>query len=113
MKQIKGMLAVFLIVFLLFSLLKNIFNYKDKMQFYQDYKQDYDAERKKNIELKTEIVKKKSVAEVEKTIRNDLNLLKTDEVALILPSPTPTPVRITPTPAPNWKQWLDLFFKKN
>lgn len=113
MKQIKGMLAVFLIVFLLFSLLKNIFNYKDKMQFYQDYKQDYDAERKKNIELKTEIVKKKSVAEVEKTIRNDLNLLKTDEVALILPSPTPTPVRVTPTPAPNWKQWLDLFFKKN
>ncbi len=113
MKQIKGMLAVFLIVFLLFSLLKNIFNYKDKMQFYEDYKQDYDAEKKKNIELKTEIVKKKSVAEVEKTIRNDLNLLKPDEVALILPSPTPTPVRITPTPAPNWKQWLDLFFKKN
>lgn len=111
MKAVKNTLAVFLIVFLLFSLLKNIFNYKDKMKFFEDYRQDYEAEKKKNIELKTEIVKKKSVTEVEKTIRNDLNLLKDDEIALILPSPTPTPVRLTPTPAPSWKQWLDLFVK--
>lgn len=111
MRVFKNILAVFLIVFLLFSLLKNIFNYKDKMQFFDDYRHDYEAEKKKNIELKTEIVKKKSVTEVEKTIRNDLNLLKPDEVALILPSPTPTPTRITPAPVPNWKQWLDLFIK--
>lgn len=111
MRTVKTTLAIFLIVFLLFSLLKNIFNYKDKMKFFDDYRHDYEAEKKKNIELKTEMVKKKSVTEVEKTIRNDLNLLKPDEIALILPSPTPAPKRITPTPAPNWKQWFDLFMK--
>jgi hypothetical protein len=81
------------------------------MKFFDDYRHDFEAEKKKNIELRTEMVKKKSVAEVEKTIRNDLNLLKPDEIALILPSPTPAPKRITPTPAPSWKQWMDLFFK--
>lgn len=109
--MVKTTLAVFLIAFLLFSLLKNIFNYNDKMKFFDDYRHDYEAEKKKNIELKTEMVKKKSVTEVEKTIRNDLNLLKPDEIALILPSPTPAPRRITPTTAPPWRQWLDLFIK--
>jgi hypothetical protein len=111
MKTVKNTLAVFFIAFLLFSLLKNIFNYKDKMKFFEDYRHDFEAEKKKNIELKTEIVKKKSVTEVEKTIRNDLNLLKENEIALILPSPTPSPQRISPTPAPSWQQWLDLFVK--
>ena len=111
MKILKNILGVFLVGFLLFSLLKNIFNYKDKIKFYEDYKRDFEAEKKKNIELKTEIVKKKSTAEVEKTIRNDLNLLRPDEVAIIVPSPTPRPISITPTPAPSWKQWWDLFLK--
>ncbi len=111
MRKVKTALAIFLIFFLLFSLLKNIFNYKDKMKFFDDYRHDYEAEKKKNIELKTEMVKKKSVTEVEKIIRNDLNLLKPDEIALILPSPTPFPRRITPTPPPVWRQWWDLLIK--
>ncbi len=111
MKALKNILGIFLVVFLLFSLLKNIFNYKDKIKFYENYKQSFEEEKKKNIELKTEIVKKKSTTEVEKTIRNDLNLLKPDEIAVIIPSPTPRPVSITPTPGANWRQWLDLFIK--
>jgi len=83
MKALKNIVGIFLVVFLLFSLLKNIFNYKDKIKFYENYKQNFEEEKKKNIELKTEIVKKKSTAEVEKTIRNDLNLLKPDEIAII------------------------------
>src|SRR3989344_3349319 len=102
MKALKNIVGIFFAVFLLFSLLKNIFNYKDKIKFYEDYKRDYEAEKKKNIELKTEIVKKKSVAEVEKTIRNDLNLIRPDEVAIIIPSPTPKPRIITPTPKATW-----------
>ena len=66
-----------------------------------------------NIELKTEVVRKKSQEEIEKTIRNDLNLLKNNEVALILPSPTKIPSSISPTPLPNWRQWWQLFFKKD
>lgn len=111
MKTFKNIAGIFLVLFLLFSLLKNIFNYRDKIKFYEDYKGDYESEQKKNIELKTEIVRKKSTAEVEKTIRNDLNLLKPDEIAIIIPSPTPRPVSITPTPAANYIQWWNLFFK--
>jgi cell division protein FtsB len=93
-------------------LLKNLFNYKSKLDFFQQFKQDYDKEAKRNIELKTEVVQKKSREEVEKTIRNDLNLLKDNEIALIIPSPTQEPSTITPTPLPNWKLWLELFLKR-
>lgn len=112
MKTFKNILIGFLVIFLFFSLIKNILNYKDKFQFYADYKNSYEKEKKQNIELKTEIVKKQSVTELEKTIRNDLNLLKPGEVAFIIPSPTPTPVVVTPTPAPNWRQWWNLFLGK-
>lgn len=111
MRKVKSAVAIFFAVFLLFSLLKNIFNYKDKIKFYEDYKKDYEAEKKKNIELKTEIVKKKSVNEVEKTIRNDLNLIRPDEVAIIIPSPTLAPKVVIPPPKPPWQMWLELFLK--
>lgn len=111
MKALKNIVGIFLVVFLLFSLLKNIFNYKDKIKFYENYKKNFEGEKKKNIELKTEVVKKKSTTEVEKTIRNDLNLLKPNEIAIIIPSPTPRPVTITPMPGENWQQWLELFLK--
>ncbi len=113
MKLIKNIVLLFLLIFLFSSLLRNLFGYKSKLQFYQQFKQNFDRERKRNIELKTEVVRKKSQEEIEKTIRNNLNLLKDNEVALILPSPTKIPISITPTPVPNWRQWWELFFKKN
>jgi len=113
MKLIKNIIFIFLLIFLFSSLLKNLFGYKSKLQFYQQFKQNFDKETKRNIELKTEVVRKKSQEEIEKTIRNNLNLLKDNEVALILPSPTKTPVSIIPTPLPNWRQWWELFFKRN
>ena len=111
MKAFKNIVLLLLFIFLFSSLLKNLFSYKSKLQFYQQFKQDYEKEKKRQIELKTDVVRKKSQEEIEKTIRNDLNLVKDNEVALILPSPTLAPSRVTPTPAPNWKQWWDLFFK--
>jgi|SRR3989339_341005 len=111
MQLIKKIIGVIFVIFLFSSLIKNVFNYTSKNQFYQDYKNDYEKENKKNIELKTEIVKKQSVAEVEKTIRNKLNLLKENEVAIILPVPTLTIITPTPTPVPNYLQWWNLYFK--
>lgn len=111
MQLIKKTIGIIFLIFLFSSLVKNIFNYTNKNQFYQDYKNDYEKENKKNIELKTEIAKKQSVSEVEKTIRNKLNLLKENEVAIILPVPTLTIITPTPTPAPNYIQWWWIFFK--
>jgi len=113
MKLIKNIIFVFLLLFLFSSLLRNLFGYKSKLQFYQQFKKNFDKETKRNIELKTEVVRKKSIEEIEKTIRNDLNLLKDNEIALIIPSPPKISVSITPTPLPNWKQWWELYFKKN
>lgn len=111
MQIIKKIIGIVFVIFLFSSLVKNIFNYTSKTQFYQDYKSDYEKENKKNIELKTEIVKKQSVSEVEKTIRNKLNLLKENEVAVILPEPTLTIITPTPTAASSWKQWINLYLK--
>ncbi len=110
MKVIRKLLLLLFLLFLFSSLIKNIVDYRTKLQFYQQYKNRYEIEKKTNIQLKTEILKKSDPAEVEKTIRNDLNLLKPNEVAVILPSPTPEPSIITPTPAPVWKQWVNLYF---
>jgi len=111
MKLIKNIFFTFLLIFLFSSLLRNLLGYKSKLDFHQQFKQNFERETKRNIELKTEVVKKKSTEEIEKTIRNDLNLLKDNEVALIIPSPTKVPVSVTPTPLPNWRQWWELYFK--
>ncbi len=111
MKILKNILLVIFVLFLGSSLIKNIFDYRDKLNFYQQYQQAYNQERQQNVALQTEILKKKDPNELEKTIRNKLNLLRPNEVSVILPNPTPTPIIITPTPAPNWRQWLNLFTK--
>lgn len=108
---IKKVFFALLIIFLFSSLIPGVFNYRNKLSFYRQTKKELEEEKKRQIELKTEIVKKKSVAEVEKTIRNKLNLLKENEVALIISLPTPSP-KITPTPVlANWQKWWSVFFK--
>lgn len=110
MAIIKKLLFYLLLVFLFSSLIPNIINYKNKISFYRQTKENLAEEEKKQIELKTEIVKKKSADEVEKTIRNKLNLLKENELAIIIPSPTPA-LKISPTPAlKNWEKWWRVFF---
>lgn len=111
MKLAKQIFFVLLLLFLFSALLKNIFNYYSKLQFYQDFKKEYDKEKKENISLQTQILKKKSLDELEKNIRNKLNLLRPGEVAILLPTPTPSTNEATPTPAPNWVLWWKVFFK--
>lgn len=107
----KRIILFLLALFFLSSLTRNLFEYRRNLQFYQDYKQDYEKEKKKNTALKTELVKNNDPSQVEKTIRNKLNLLKKDEVAVLLPSPTPIPTIITPTPQAPYEQWRQLFFQ--
>ena len=57
MKVIKNIIFLFFLLFLFSSLLKNLFNYKSKLDFYQQFKQNFEKEKKRNIELKTEAVR--------------------------------------------------------
>lgn len=111
MKYARYVVFISIVFILSSSLFQNVMDYKKKYDFYQRYKQDYEKEKQTNTALKTEIRKEDSQTELEKTIRNKLNLLKPNETSIMVPTPTPSPVVITPTPAPNWKQWINLFFK--
>ncbi len=111
MTLVKKIVIGLLLIFLFSSLTKNIFNYQKKLQFHEDYKQEFEKEKKRNIALKTDVLKKSDPNEVEKTIRNRLNLAQPNETVIILSQPTPTPLLITPTPLPNWHQWWKTFFK--
>jgi cell division protein FtsB len=108
--QIKKVFFFFIFSLLLFSLIKNVFDYQKTLHFFEGFKKDYEKEKKNNIALKTRILKNSDPVEVEETIRNKLNLSKDGEWAVIIPEPTPTPTVITPTPLPIYKQWLKTFF---
>lgn len=111
MDVVKKSILILLFIFFFYSLTKNFFEYQKNISFYESYKDSYEKEKKKNNTLKTQILKNADPRQVEKTIRNKLNLLKENEVAIILPEPTATPYIVTPTPAPVYKQWFDVFFK--
>ncbi len=111
MKIVKRIIFAILIIFLFFSLTKNIFDYKKTLNFYQSFKNDYEKEKKRQISLQTQALKNSDKNAIEKTIRDKLNLLKPDEIEVIIPIPTPTPIIITPPPAPVYKQWLQVFFQ--
>ena len=111
MKSVRIVIFSLFVLFLFSSLVKNIFDYRSKLKFYQEYKEEYIKEKKNNITLKTQVLKKSDPKEVEKTIRNKLNLLQPNEVAIIVPFPTPTPSTAPPQPLPNWKQWWKVYFR--
>ena len=111
MVLIKKLAFVFIILFLFFSLTKNLFDFQKNRRFYADFQNDYEAEKRKNAELKTELARKKDPFETEKIIRNKLNMQKPGESIIILPPPTIIASSPTPTPLPNYQQWIDAFFK--
>ncbi len=110
MNLFKKIFIIFMIVFLSSSLIRNIFDYQKKIDFYKKYKQELAEVKKENINLKTEVLKKTAPYELEKTIRDKLNLSRPDELSVILPKPSPSPIPITPTPYKNWQKWRDLFW---
>lgn len=111
MVKLRKYLLFFLAIFFLSALSKTIFEYRHNYAFYEEYRNDYEYEKKRNIELKTLLVKTKDSYEFEKNVRNKLNLHKENEVVLVIPEPTPTVLTPTLTPIPQYRQWIDVFFK--
>lgn len=81
------------------------------MEFYEGYKTEYQKQQKQKKALESELAKANDYYVVEKNIRERLNLLKPDEIAVILPklslSPSPTPI----IDKPPHTQWLELFMR--
>lgn len=111
MGKVKRIILIFVALFFFSALSKSIFEYRNNVAFHDQYKQEYEEEKKRNIELKTQLVKTQDSYEFEKTVRNKLNLHKVDEVIVVIPNPTPTVLIPTATPIPNYMKWLDVFIK--
>lgn len=109
--MVKKALVSFILVFLLVSLIKNISEYNKNSKFYTSNKLALEKEQKRNNILKMEAIKQADPRELEKTIRNNLNYLRPNEIAIIVPTPTSIPVTPTPTPQPVYRQWVNVFFK--
>jgi cell division protein FtsB len=110
MQIVKTAFFIFLFFFFFTSLTTNFFEYRKNITFYDSFRKEYEKEKTKNTELKTRILKSSDPNEIEKTIRNKLNLLQEDELVVIMPMPTPTPFIPTPTPMPIYRQWVKTFF---
>lgn len=111
MGKIRKIVLLLVAFFFLSALSKSIFDYRKNVAFYEQYKQEYESEKKRNVELKTQLVKTEDSYEFEKTVRNKLNLHKEDEIIVVIPNPTPTILSPTPTQIPNYMKWLDIFIK--
>lgn len=109
--MVPKLLVAFISIFLVVSLVKNVSEYRKNLQFYETYKKDFETEKNKNNKLKMEAIKQSDPKEIEKTIRNNLNLIKDNEIAIIVPTPTVIPTTPTPTPKPVYRQWVDIFIK--
>lgn len=109
MQLVRNSLIVVFFIFLLFALSKNIVDYRRNIKLHETLKKEYDNKKKENIKLKTNVLRYNDPDELEKTIRNKLNMVKEDEVAVIIAKPSPTPQPLAPTPQQPYKQWLRTF----
>lgn len=110
-KTLHGIFFLFIALFLVGSLTRNIFSYKDKTTFHAQLKAEHDEEKALNKKLKSDVKKSSDYYYVERQIRERLNLLQEDEISIIIPDITPHP---TPTPLVKkkpYEMWLDLVIK--
>lgn len=106
----KKLVLFFLFFFIVFSLTRNIFDYKNKIAFFQQLKSEFINEKEKNKKLKAELAKTNDYYYLEKNIREKLNLVKPNEIVVILPKIQPQKVKNKKTiRKPIFAQWLELF----
>jgi len=109
---IKNVVIVILITILIYSLSRTILDYKKKFSFFEQYKIERQEQINKNKKLKSEVLKNQDYHTVEKNIRQKLNLLRPNEIAIILPKITPTPSPAPKIKKPPYQQWWELFLGK-
>ncbi len=104
---------VFFIVlfFLVISLIRNVADYQRNISFYDQTKDNFNKSLLENKQLKVNKQAGSSPFEVEKSLRNKQNLLRENEIIVIVPSPSPLPTPIVRPSEYPYRQWMRLFFQ--
>ena len=104
---------VFFIVlfFLVVSLIRNVADYQRNLSYYDQIKNNFNKANSENKSLKVHKQADSSPFEIEKNLRNKQNLIRANEVIVIIPSPSAAPTPILRPTEPPYKQWARLFFQ--
>jgi len=108
MRKIAFLIVLF---FLVVSLIRNGFDYQRNISFYDQTKANFTKATTNNKELKLRKQASSSPFEVEKNLRNKQNLLRKDEIMVIIPSPSPIPLPVVRPSEYPYRQWIRLFFQ--
>ena len=107
----RKILFVIVLLFLVISFIRIAMDYQRNISFYDQTKNNYDKALLENKELKVHKQAGSSPFEVEKSLRNRQNLLRKDEIIVIIPPPSPIPtISVLPSEYPI-RQWIRLFFQ--
>jgi len=86
-------------------------DYQRNISFYDQTKNNFEKSVLENKELKIHKQAGSSPFEVEKNLRNKQNLLRDNEIIVIVPSPSPAPSPFVRPTEPPYRQWMQLFFE--
>jgi cell division protein FtsB len=108
---IKNAILSVIIIALTISLIKNYQDSKIKQQILIEYQNEVIKLKNEDKKLQAEIKKSSDSRFVEEEARNKLNLIKKNEVSLIVPKLTITPTPAPTRPIPNWQKWYNLLLR--
>lgn len=113
MRKLFFFIIVVTSLFIINNLVKSIYSLWQKQDLIVKVKQAVEKEKKKNLQLKQQLISIKSPEFVEQEARDKLFLSKPGEQIIILPSPNPPPQlykTVEKGSQPAWRKWWNLFF---
>jgi cell division protein FtsB len=116
-KKYSLFLAIFLVLFFLVTLGRNILKISEDKKKIEETKKRIEKLKEENKELNDQLTEVKSREYIEKELRDKLGLVKEGETVVVLPDKEilgkivpKTPDEEEVLPDPIWKKWAKLFF---
>ncbi len=117
LKKYANYLIIFFIIFLAFSLTRNVLKLYEVRGQIKKAKERVLALKRENEELQSRLSQTQSEVYIEKQLRDKLGLAKPGEIVVVLPDEEILKrIGAKPSeeedflPDPTWKKWLKLFF---
>ncbi len=103
-------LTIIIAIFIIINLSRSTLGLLRKGEVLTSTQKRLSEASSENEKLKKELQEVQSKAYIEKQAREKLNLGKTGEIVIIMPSIPSSPLeRIQEKTLPNWRKWLEIF----